>query len=196
MIDVRKLFRSGRRYRGFAPFEDVYTPVTFNLYPVGDKEVRIRYLLPLRVFEDLREGDIIYALIENEKNLIAEIRIKRKENRSFEAEVDFVTEDRRKLPRVRLKGILDVQVESRCGGRTDRGSLIDISLSSLSVDRELPEGDCELYLSYKNKKVKVYGKVVRSGPDGSAIEIMEGNGEMTDLLGRIYSDLFMKVQRS
>lgn len=195
MIDVRKLFQSGKRYRGFAPVDGVYTPVTFNLYPVGGKEVRVRYLLPLKVFENLKEGDVVYALVENEKNLIAEMRIKKKEDRSLEAEVDFVTEDRRKLPRVSVKGLLDVRVEAVCSGRIYEGSLVDISLTSLSVDTGFPEGECELYLTYRNRKVKVIGKVIRSGPEGSAVEVKEGSGDMIDLLGRIYSDLFIRAQR-
>ncbi len=195
MIDAKSLFIPTKRYRGLAPFRKGYVLITFNVTPLNEKEVRLRNVFPSNILEKLKNGDVIYTLIEGEKKLIAELRVLRIEGKSIVASLDFLVEDRRKLPRVKVKGLLDVEIEVRCLGITYKGNLVDLSLSSLSVNRRLPKGECELTLSYKDRKINLKGKVVRTSTN-SAVEITDINTEITDFLGEIYSDLFLKVQRS
>lgn len=196
MTDARRLFRSDRRYRGFFPCGSSYVPVHFTVYPVDDREVRIKDLFPLRVLESLREGDTLYVLTED--RLVGELRVLRKGERDVLASLDFLTEDRRSLPRVKVEGILDVEVSVRCGNEEHSGKAVDLSLNSLSakIGKSVSCTECEVGLRYGGRRVEVKGSVVRSAPDLVVLQILEGTEEMVDLLNKVYSDLLLKLQRS
>lgn len=197
MIDAKKLFKSGKRYRGFASVGGNYVPVGFNVYPISSEEIRIRHLFPSRVGDKIKEGSLIYVLLEDEEKLVAEVRIVRREERGILASLDFVTEDKRKLPRVKVEGFLDVEAEILCQGSLYTGKVVDLSLSSVGIKTEgdIPSGECELTIKYRNKLSKFTGKVVRKDESITVFEILNGNNEMTELLQRIYADLFLKAQR-
>ncbi len=195
MIDTRGLFQPGKRYRGFAPLEGSYVPMTCNVYTLSKEEVRLRYILPMKLQEQLKEGDTLYILVERGKNVVVETRVVRKEERAIVCHVDFVSEDRRKLPRVKIRGLVDVIAKIKCGDREIEGEVIDLSLSSLSVNKNLPQGECELSLIHRGRTIKVRARVVRSSEENSALEVISGNGEMAELLGRVYSELFIRAQR-
>lgn len=198
MIDAKRLFKPGRRYRGFAPIGGRYVPVGFNLYPINTKEVRIRYLFPPRVGERIREGSVLYVLVEDERKLVAEIRVVRKGEKEVVANLDFVTEDKRKLPRVKVEGFLEIEASLSCGGKAYTGKVVDLSLSSVSVRTELipTSEECELSVKYRNTFLKLKGRVVRREEGVAVLEILNGNNEMAELLQRIYADLFLKAQRA
>lgn len=197
MIDAKRLFKPGRRYRGFAPIGGRYVPVGFNLYPISTKEVRIRYLFPPRVGERIREGSVLYVLVEDERKLVAELRVVKRSEREVVANLDFITEDKRKLPRVKVEGFLDVEASLTCGGRVYTGRVVDLSLSSVSVRTEMtpPLEECELSIKYRNTFLRSRGRVVRREEGVTVLEIVNGNNGMTELLQRIYADLFLKAQR-
>ncbi len=199
MIDARKLFISGKRYRGFAPVGETYIPVAFSIYPLDEKEVRLRHLFPSSVVGKIGEGSVVYALVEDGKKLVAELRVLKAESdgKSFTASVDYITKDRRALPRVRVEGLLEIEVEVRCGSESYRGRLLDISIQSLGVkvDRRAPCSECELTMSYGGRKINLRGRVIRCDDNIAVIETAGDNPDMVSLLGRIYSDIFLKIQR-
>ncbi|MDQ7082281.1 MAG: hypothetical protein Q9N34_04350 [Aquificota bacterium] len=109
MTDAFKLLRSGKRYRGFLEVSGNFLPVTFNLYTVSGQAVRVRYLFPTTLAKELKEGKVLYILIEEKsKNLIAEARVVKTEEKGAVLSLDFITEDRRRFPRVRVKGLVKV----------------------------------------------------------------------------------------
>ena len=197
MIDAKKLFRSGRRYRGFAPVGGNYVPVGFNVYPVSPEQIRIRHLFPSKVGEKVREGSIVYILLEDEQKLIGEVRILKREERGLLASLDFVTEDKRKLPRVKVEGFLDIDAGISCQGSEYTGKVVDLSLSSVGIrtDADIPSGECEITIKHRNRTHKFKGRVVRRDASITVFDILNGNNEMTELLQRIYADLFLKAQR-
>ncbi len=197
MIDAKKLFKSGKRYRGFAQIMGNYTPVTFSAYPMNTREIKLKYVFPSSLVKYMKKGNMIYALIEDVGYLIAELRISESKDRSAIAVLDFVSEDRRKLPRVKVKDILDVKADIFCGEKSYMGEVIDISMASLSidVDENVPSGECEVLLIYRNLKTSIKGKVVRSAEKTVVFEVVDGSTDMMSFLGRIYSDLFLKIQR-
>jgi len=197
VTDAKELFKPGKRYRGFAPVGARYVPVGLNIFPVNPKEVRIRHLFPSKVAEKIREGDILYVLVEDEEKLVAEIRIVKKEERGILANLDFVTEDKRKLPRVKVEDLLEVQGTVTCRGVEFSGRVIDLSLTSVSIrtGSEPPLEECELTLKYRSKMVRLKGRVVRKEDGVTVLEIVNGNNAMVEFLQKIYSDLFLKAQR-
>ena len=196
MTDATKLFRSGKRYRGFAPAGNRYVPVGLTVYPVDSKEVRLRHIFPSRVGESIKEGDVLYLFLEEER-LVAEIRILKREERGMLASLDFVTEDRRKLPRVSVEDLLDIEANIICGGREYTGRVVDLSLSAVSVRAgvSLPSQECEISIKYRSTVARLKGRIVRSEENLTVLEIVNGNSEMVELLQRVYADLFLKVQR-
>ena len=198
MTDATKLFRSGKRYRGFAPAGGRYVPVGLTIYPVNNKEVRLRHIFPSKVGEGIKEGDVLYVLVEDDRRLVAEIRVLGREERGVLASLDFVTEDKRKLPRVNVENLLEIEATVTCGDKKYSGKLVDLSLSSISfrTGEILPTGECELSIRYRGMNVRLRGKVVRSQEDLTVLEVLSGNNDMVELLQKVYSDLFLKSQRS
>lgn len=199
MTDATKLFRSGKRYRGFVQTDETTLPVTFTVYPVNAKEVRLKYLFPISMMDRIRKGTVVYILIENEERLIGELRVVEtdSESKTITTSLDFVTRDRRKFPRVFVKGILDITVKLSCEEGEIAGEVVDLSMASLGVEtgRDLREQECDVELSYRGHRIRVRGKVVRSSEGVVILEFINGNSEVTNFLSRVYSDLFLKTQR-
>ncbi|MDQ7038193.1 MAG: PilZ domain-containing protein [Aquificota bacterium] len=198
MTDAFKLLRSGKRYRGFLEVSGNFLPVTFNLYTVSGQAVRVRYLFPTTLAKELKEGKVLYILIEEKsKNLIAEARVVKTEEKGAVLSLDFITEDRRRFPRVRVKGLVSVPCLVRLRDSSVEGEVEDISFSSFSVrtDRDVPQGEYEVVLTHRGIQYRVKGKVVRSGGGVSVFEVMDGNGSFTELFSRVFTDLFLKAQR-
>ncbi|WP_457600360.1 PilZ domain-containing protein [Hydrogenivirga sp.] len=200
MTDATKLFRSGRRYRGFLQTEEGFAPVTFTIYPLNAKEIKLKYVFPTTLIDRFREGNILYVLIEEGEKLIGELRITQRdpEKRSIVASLDFVTKDRRKLPRVKVGGILDITAKVYCEEGEFTGKVSDVSMASMSVnlDTEVKPQECEVEIVYRGLKTKVRGKIVRSSKGTLILEFIEGNSEITNLLSKVYSDIFIKAQRN
>ncbi len=198
MTEALKIFRSGKRYRGFLSQDTAYVPVTLTAYPIDAKNVRVRYIFPASLGDKIRKGSILYLLVEDRGNRIAELRVIRKEGRDFIAVLDFVTEDRRKMPRVRVEDLLDIEAQVDCGGRKLRGKVIDISLVSLSVrlDEEPQENNCRVTIMYEGLKTSFRASLTRFSDGFAVFEVREGNGEMVGFLRKVYSGIFLKVQRS
>jgi len=139
--------------------------VGLNIFPVNPKEVRIRHLFPSKVAEKIREGDILYVLVEDEEKLVAEM-----------LEVQGT---------VACKGV-------EFSGRVIDLSLTSVSIRTGS---EPPLEECELTLKYRSKMVRLKGRVVRKEDGVTVLEIVNGNNAMVEFLQKIYSDLFLKAQR-
>ncbi len=199
MTDATKLFRSGKRYRGFVSLNGGSLPVTFTAYVVNTREVKLKYIFPSKLFDKFTEGTVLYVLIEDEDRLIGELRITKKdvEKKVLLASLDFTTKDKRKLPRILVKGILDISAKVHCGNAQVEGKVVDISMASMSLEanESIEEQECEVELTYRGRKTKVKGKVVRSDGNSIVIEFLEGNHEITNFLSRIYSDVLLKTQR-
>ncbi len=198
MTDALKLLRSGKRYRGFLEVSGNFMPVTFNLYKINDQALRVRYLFPTSLMKHLKESKVLYILIEEgNRNLIAEARVVKPEERGAVLSIDFVTEDRRKFPRIRIKDFVSVEAVIRCGNREVRGVVEDISFVSVSVatPEEVKGERCEVVLVHKGMRYSVRAKVVRSGGGLTVLEILEGNHGFTELFGRIFTEMFLKAQR-
>jgi len=197
VIDATKILRSGRRYRGFLSVNRFYVPVTMTLYPVDSKTVRIRHLFPTSLVQRVKKGTVIFILIEDERSRIGEIRVVGIGEKEITGVLDFVSEDRRKLPRVKVDGILDIPAVVQVGKENYRGRVVDISLVSVGVspDMRIVGDQCTLTLSFKGIKTALRGRIRRS-EDGFAVIEVEGNGDMVDLLSRVYSELFLSVQRN
>jgi len=135
VTDATKLFRSGKRYRGFVNVEGSYLPITFTAYVVNTRDVKLKYVFPSSLIDKFAEGTVLYVLIEEEEKLIGELRITKKdeEKKVLFASLDFTTRDRRKLPRILVKGSLDISGKVYCGGEEAEGKVIDISMSSMSL---------------------------------------------------------------
>jgi len=187
-----------QRYRGFLSDDSSYVPVTMTAYPIDARNVRMRYLFPVSLGERVRRGSIIYLLIEDRGNRIAELRVTKKEGKDILAVLDFVTEDRRKIPRVKVEGILEIEAQVECGERALRGKVVDISLLSLSVrlGQEPPEGLCRITVVYEGLKTTFSAKKLRYSDGIGVFEVKESNGEMVGFLRKVYSGIFLKVQRS
>ncbi len=198
MTDSRALFRSGRRYRGFVSTDRGAVPVTFNVYPLTPEEVRLKHIFPTNITERLSRGSVVFVLIENEKPLIGELRILSPGGRFIPARLDYVTEDRRKLPRVKVEGILDVEAELACRTGHYTGRVVDLSMASLSIDTgvDLSPQNCSVQLSYRDTQAQLKGRVVRSFNGTVVVELENSDSEMTDILGKIYADIFLINQRS
>ncbi|RLJ71133.1 PilZ domain-containing protein [Hydrogenivirga caldilitoris] len=199
MTDATKLFRSGKRYRGFAQVNGGYQPVAFTLYAVNEREVRLKHIFPNSLTSRFKEGNVIYVLIEEEKRLIGELRVVENDpdKKFILARLDFLTEDRRKLPRVSVEGNLDIEAKLTCGGKRFEGKVRDISLASASIEvgTDLKEQECEVELNYRGFKTRAAGKVVRSSGGSVVIEFTSDADDIASLLSRVYSDLFLKLQR-
>jgi hypothetical protein len=198
VTDAFKLLRSGKRYRGFLEVRGNFIPVTFNLYVVSGQALRVRYMFPTTLTEHLKEGKVIYILLEEgSKNLIAEARVVKVEEKGALLSLDFVTEDRRRFPRIKLGGLVKVRAKVRSGGKETEGEVEDISFGSLSVrtGSEIGGGECEVTLEHRGVQYTLRAKVVRSEGDLTVFEILEGNHSFTELLGRVFTELFLKAQR-
>ena len=198
MTEAVKILRSGKRYRGFLSQDSTYLPVTLTAYPIDSKNVRIRYIFPVSLNEKVYRGSIIYLLIEDKGNLIAELRIVRKEGKDFLAVLDFVTEDRRKIPRVKVEHLLDIEAHVECGGRIVKGNVVDISLISLSIRlSEKPlVNECTVTVIFQGLKTLLRTKLLRFSDGTAVFEVVEGNGDMVAFLRKVYSGIFLKVQRT
>lgn len=198
MTDSRALFRSGRRYRGFVSTDRGAVPVTFNVYPLTPEEVRLKHIFPTNITERLDRGSVVFVLIENEKPLIGELRILSPGGRFIPARLDYVTEDRRKLPRVKVEDVLEVKAELACRTGHYTGRVIDLSMTSISVNTgvDLAPQNCSIQLSYRDTRVQFRGRVIRSFNGTVVVELGNDNPEMTDILGKIYTDIFLINQRS
>jgi len=197
VTDSRALFRSGRRYRGFLQTEKGAVPVTFNVYPLTPEEVRLKHIFPTNVADSLERGSVLYVLIENEKPMVGELRILSGGKRFVPARLDYVSEDRRKLPRVRVKGTLSIKADIVCAAGEYRGEVVDMSMSSIGVETDvnLPPQECEVHLSYGDTRVHIKGRIVRSSGGLVVVEFSESDAEITDLLAKVYTDLFLINQR-
>lgn len=198
MTDAFKLLRSGKRYRGFLEVGGNFLPVTFNLYTVSGQAVRLRYMFPMTLMKELKEGKVLYILIEeSSRNLIAEARVVKTEERGAVLSLDFVTEDRRRFPRVRIGGLVRVSCLVKLPEGDVEGELEDISFSSFGVrtDREIPSGEHEIILTHKGIQYRVTGRVVRSGEGVSVFEVVDGGTGFTELFSRVFTELFLKAQR-
>ncbi len=80
---------------------------------------------------------MLYVLVEEEQRSVAEMRVLSKESGSVVASLDFVVEDRRRLPRVRIEGFIEMEAELSCGGSTLKGKVIELSATSLSIRGEV-----------------------------------------------------------
>jgi len=198
VTDSRALFRSGRRYRGFVSTDRGAVPVTFNVYPLTPEEVRLKHIFPTNITERLDRGSVVFVLIENEKPLIGELRILSPGGRFIPARLDYVTEDRRKLPRVKVEDVLEVKAELACRTGHYTGRVIDLSMTSISVNTgvDLAPQNCSIQLSYRDTRVQFRGRVIRSFNGTVVVELGNDNPEMTDILGKIYTDIFLINQRS
>ncbi len=195
---MREGLRSGKRYRGFLEVSGNFLPVTFNLYTLNERSVRIRYLFPTSLSKHLSEGKVLYILVEEgRKNLIAEARVVKVEERGAVLSVDFITEDRRKLPRIKIKGAVKVEAVVRCSGREVKGEVEDISLSSVSVstDGEVWGGECDLTLIHGGRRYGLKARFIRSEGKVSVFEVSSGSNALTELLGRVFTEMFLKFQR-
>ncbi len=199
MTEKGKLFRPGKRYRGFAYYMGGYLTVTMTISPIGEDKVKIRYLFPTKISDKLKEGELIYVLIEDKGRLIAELRITQKDDQKklLVADIDFVTEDRRKLPRVKVKDLVDVEVEIDCDSASLTGRVIDISMVSFSAEVQGGDvrEDCVVKFTFKNLTYSVHAKKVRSQGGVVVMSIEGGNGSITELLTKIYAELFLRAQR-
>ncbi len=197
MTDSRALFRSGRRYRGFLQTDRGAVPVTFNVYPLTPDEVRLKHVFPTNVADSLERGSVIYILIENDRPMVGELRILSGGGRFIPARLDYVTEDRRKLPRVKVKGVLDIKADIVCSSGEYRGDVVDLSMTSVGVDvgADIPPQKCDVHLSYGDTRVHLKGRVIRSSDGFVVVEFGDSDAEMTDLLSRVYTDLFLINQR-
>ncbi len=199
MTDAVKLLKAGKRYRGFLSSDSAYIPVTLTVYPLDARSIRIRYIFPPSISPRVRRGSTIYLLVEEGRNNIAELRVVKSESKEIIAVLDFVSEDRRRIPRVKVEKILEISAEVACGDRVLKGEVIDISLTSLSVRLgEKPAGeavDCLLTIHFGGIKTAVRGRVLRTGEGVTVFEVREGNGDMVALLRKVYSEIFLKIQR-
>ncbi len=198
MKETSKLLRSGKRYRGFLEVSGRFMPVTFNLYVINEQTLRVRYLFPTSLAKYLREGKVLYILLEEgTRNLIGEARVVKTEERGAVLSLDFLTEDRRKFPRVKVGGLVRVKALLRCGGEEIEGDVEDISFSSLSVKtgRDIKGRECELTLDYKGIRYSLMAKVIRSEGGITVLEISGGNHSFTEIFGKIFTELFLKAQR-
>ncbi len=118
--------------------------------------------------------------------------------KEIRASLDFVTEDRRKLPRIKVEGLINVKANVRCGQKEAEGKVIDMSMSSVSVRVTVsPSSEvCLLDLYYGGRRAGIKGKLIRSSDNVAVFEVIEGNGELTELLSKIYTDLFLNTQRA
>ncbi len=197
MIDARELFKSGRRYRGFVRYRGEYIPSTFTVFPLNARELRLKYFFPTNVMDTLKKGDIIYCLLEEGNNLVAELRVVREEEKSVKVSVDFVSKDRRSLPRVKVEGFLDIKAYLVCSDQRVEGNIVDISMSSLSIrtERRINSSGCTVEIIYDPYRIVLNCKVIRQDEGKIVVVPEENNRDMVTILGKIYSDLFLKAQR-
>ncbi|NPA41219.1 MAG: PilZ domain-containing protein [Aquificae bacterium] len=199
MIKTTRLFKPGKRYRGFLQTERGYIPITFNLYPLSNDKVRIKYPFPAKLLQKLKPGAVVFTLVEEDKYRIAEIRVVEieKDGKSVIASLDFITEDKRKLPRIPVGDFLDITATVECEGEALEGKVSDISLTSLAVEtgRKKEPSECEVVINYKNRKFHFVGRVIRSSENKVVLEIDENNTEFINLVSKVYSELFLKTQR-
>ncbi len=195
MIKPTKLFRSGKRYRGFVQGKEGATPVTFNVYTVDDKTIKVKYLFPNRLAREIGKGSVIFALIEDKDYMVAELRILKEEKGYFLASLDFVTKDRRRLPRICVEG-MDIKAEIECGDRSFKGRVLDLSMTSIAVSLQntLEGVMCQLTLVYKGRKFKLSARALKSY-NHKVVFTIEG-GEFTSFVSRVYSDLLLSLQRT
>ena len=198
MTEAVKILRSGKRYRGFLSQDTTYLPVTLTAYPIDSKNVRVRYIFPASLNDKVHRGSTIYLLIEDKGNLIAELRVVKKEGKDLMAVLDFVTEDRRKIPRVKVEHLLDIEARVECGGRILRGKVVDISLMSLSVrlSEKPTRNECTVVVIFEGLKTSLRTRLLRFSEEIAVFEVVEGNGDMVGFLRKVYSGIFLKVQRS
>ena len=198
MTEAVKILRSGKRYRGFLGQDSSFVPVTLTAYPIDARNVRIRYIFPISLGDRVRKGSTLYLLVEDRGNRIAELRVIKKEGRDFIAVLDFVTEDRRRIPRVKVEDLLDIEAQVDCGGRILRGKVVDISLISIGIRLvEKPQGGaCRITVIYEGLKTSFTASLKRFADSVAVFEIKDGNGDMVGFLRKVYSGIFLKVQRS
>lgn len=198
MIDMRELLKSGKRYRGFAPFGSAHVPVSLSVYVINSRDVKLRHVFPAKVFQSLKEGDIVYVLLEKNQNHILELRITRKDGKDLRARLDFITQDRRKLPRIFVDGFLVVEAMLRCGGKTYKGIVRDISMSALAIKvaGDMPPCEREFTISYGELSLPVKGKVIRRENDTVVFELEDTSLSFLELLHRLYSDILLSIQRA
>ncbi len=190
-----ELFRPGKRYRGFLQEEEDTFPLTFNVYPLGDKNLRLKYIFPAGLLHKIREGYVIFALIEDRDFMIAELRIVEKEKGALLASLDFVTKDRRKLPRIRVEN-MDIKAELECEGKSLEGKVLDLSVTSLAVSspQAVENVTCTLTILYRGRKFRFNSRVMKSYNHKVVLSVEDGS--FTSFVSRVYSDLLLKVQRS
>ena len=197
MIEIKGLLKPAKRYRGFVSSEDSFLPVTMNLFPVDGVRVRLKNLFPTSLRGRIGKGTVVFLLLEEDRNSVAELRVIESGDREALALVDFVSEDRRKLPRVKVAGTLEVKAVLECGGRKIDAVVYDVSLTSvrLSIDKPPPSGDCLITFILEGSRFTVRGRVIRSEKDSVVVRVYEEGGAMTGFLSKIYSLLFLKIQR-
>jgi hypothetical protein len=196
MMDAMTLFKSGKRYRGFVNTEGEVFPSTFNVFPLDSNKVRIKYVFPTTLTPKIKTGTTFYTLIEDQENRIGELRVASIGEKDFGAVLMFVGKDRRRLPRVKVEGILNIDAILERDGVKVAGALRDISLvsASLRTDAELLKGRWRLTVIYRGIKSSFKCNLIRSEKGMSIVEF-ETSADVVELLSKIYSDLFLKVQR-
>jgi len=197
VTDSRALFKSGKRYRGFITTKEGTIPVTFNVYPLTPDEIRLKHIFPASITDKLKKGDAVYIMIENEKPLIGKFKILNKDKAFFSARLEYITEDRRKLPRIKVESLFEIKAQLLCGSERLEGKVLDLSMTSLRIQihKDISVKKCEVVLIYGNKKIRRFGKIIRSEKGAIIVELLESDGELTDILGKIYKDLFLINQR-
>ena len=198
MRGIKNLLKPAERYRGFVNIDNTFLPFTMNLLPVDDLRVRIKNLFPTSIMGRIRKGSVLFILLEDESNSIAELRVAGIREREILALVDFISEDRRKLPRVKVSGLLDMKAILECGGIRVEAQVEDISLTSarLVANSPVPYGECLITFVLDGSRATLRGKVIRTEGSSAVVEILQEDGAMTTLLSRVYSRLFLKMQRS
>ena len=198
MRGIKHLLKPAERYRGFVNIDNSFLPLTMNLLPVDDLRVRIKNIFPTSLMGRIRKGSVLFILLEDESNSIAELRVAGIRERDILALVDFISEDRRKLPRVRVSGLLDMKAILECEGIRVEAQVEDISLTSarLVAGSPVPFRECLITFVLDGSRITLRGKVIRAEENSAVVEISQEDGTMTSLLGRVYSKLFLKMQRS